>query len=277
MCGGTTGHEGLPSLATGPGGDDAGADGTVQGDADATVSADLDAGWFDVGISYADRVLLDIGAPGDAGGGTAQDGSTGYPWPTCPPYAPIGPNGVLVTDPTQAIDLVPAQYDNAGNVLVNDAGIPVPFPDGGACGTYPWLGSQAADECVTSQSDFAYVVLPPCNWCVDAGTARQGPGAGLDRYDVCMKLYACMMKTGCGANGHPAYCLCGDDNVHCDAGGPCAQEELAALESPDPSALSSTILNYKTLDPQTVGFCGHALNNVFSVGVQLGCFTDAGP
>jgi hypothetical protein len=113
---------------------------------------------------------------------------------------------------------------------------------------------------------------------MDAGTARQGPRAGEDRYTICQDLYACMVRTGCGASTDPGYCLCGADSVHCDAGGPCAKEELGALESlTDPASIVSAVEQYKTLDPKVAGFCAHALNNVYGVGVGYGCFADAGP
>jgi hypothetical protein len=247
-CGGTSGREGLvsPVLA------EAGGDDTTIG---------FDSGAFDVSIAYADRVLPEAGAPVEAG-------EAGYPWPQCPPFIEVGPDGGPVPA-GQEVDQVPSAYGSNGGI--------VPAPDGSACAQYGWLGSPAIDECMTSTSagggnDYAF--LPPCNWSIDAGTARQGPRAGAPRYDVCLDLYACIMKSSCGAID-VTRCLCGSGSTtSCDAGGPCGQEELAALEYRADS-IQDALKNYTNLDPSFAGYGGAALNQVFRNAESNGCF-DAG-
>jgi hypothetical protein len=230
--------------------------------------ADLDAGTFDVAISYVDRALPDVTPPSNL------DASAGPPWPSCPPFLATGADGGVVPLGNE-LDQIPAVYD--------DSGAEIPAPDGSACATYGWLGSTSADECLTStssgwgQGDFA--LLPPCNWCADAGTATQGPGAGTANFDLCNRLYACAMRTGCGAGQAPATCLCGSASAaDCilDASGPCATEELAALQYRT-SSVQQALSNYTQIDPSFLGYCGSALNYVFQSARTNGCFVaDAG-
>jgi hypothetical protein len=269
MCGGTTGTEDLPAVMTS---NPAALDASIDSAVDATLGDTPDAGFFDVEITYTERTLPDVAAPTVTG-----DAAAGYPWPNCPPWVPVTFRGLVAPSYDMSYALIPAQYDDAGDVLVDDAGRAVPFPDGSACATYPWLGSTAADSCVANGATWNFSPLPVCNWCVDAGVTLQGPLSGQDRYGVCAQLYECMTRTGCGQNHSPGYCLCGLDEAHCDAGGPCALEELSALESlSDPASLAMTTSNYTGIDPQTPGNCGRALNAVFLTGVNGGCFTDAG-
>src|SRR5262249_23179704 len=126
--------------------------------------------------------------------------------------------------------------------------------------------------------DFPF--LPPCNWCASAGSAAQGPGAGLPLYDLCLKLYECAITTGCGAAASPAACLCGSASAaDCivDAGGPCAAEELAALQATS-AGIQTALSNYTQFDPQYPGYCGSSLNFVFQNARTNGCFrlVDAG-
>ena len=68
----------------------------------------------------------------------------------------------------------------------------VPAPDGSPCATYGWLGSTAADDCLTSQiSGFQhdFPLVPPCNWCSRESRPR-GRGAGCPLHDLCSTLYA---------------------------------------------------------------------------------------
>jgi hypothetical protein len=259
-CGGTTGHEGLDP---GPG-STLGDAGTSLGEAGS--EPDLDAGVFDVTIDYTTRGLPDVVAPPHVGG------EAGYPWPTCAPFVPVDQTGNLVPIGTEA-DQVPGDYVDGGD------GGEVPAPDGSACATYGWLGSTTTDDCLTSQyNDFQhdFPMLPPCNWCT--GTATTGPGAGIPLRDLCLNLYACAMRTGCGAMPGPA-CLCGSANgPQCiqDAGGPCVTEELAVLQaSPTPMAIQTALSSYTSLTPLTEnnpGYCGSALNFVFHNASTLGCF-----
>jgi hypothetical protein len=158
----------------------------------------------------------------------------------------------------------------------------VPAPDGSACATYGWLGSTAADSCATNgiSSGDDFIELPPCNWCVDSGTATQGPGQGKPRYDLCLALYQCMMSTGCGAVTGTAVCMCGDAGGACipqvsggATPGPCTIEELSALEYPA-SAAQDALKNYQetTLPIPDQGSCGAPLNQVFQDARINKCF-----
>jgi hypothetical protein len=259
-CGGTTGREGLLLPDASLPGDS----GVVDND------ADLDSGAFDVVILYADRVLPDVVAPPDATG----DAEARYPWPDCPPFIPVDSDGDPV-DPSVSINQIPSVYDDAGQVIA--------APDGSACAEYPWLGSTAIDDCLTSSSNASYPLLPPCNWCVDAGVAAAGLLQGQPRYGICLDLYACILDSGCAATGSSATaCLCGAELGTCavDASGPCASAELAALEY---SAVSPDVLkNFENAAPNAavfLGFCGGNLNSVLQAAVSDGCFPpgDAGP
>jgi hypothetical protein len=253
-CSGTTGREGLTVSET-------------DGGVDATIADDLDAGTFDVVIAYADRVLPDVVAPVDAGPGS------GPKWPSCPPFVPVDQNGNPVPL-GQELDQVPAAYDDAGKIVL--------APDGSACATYGWLGSTAADDCVTSQTAGGqddFVELPPCNWAGDAGVAAQGSGAGRPRVDLCLELYACVTSTGCGARDVTT-CLCGPDTNGADcvknATGPCMKEEMAALELPAGS-IQQALQNYVNESPSFLGYGGSLLNWLFSNGKTYDCFAvDAG-
>jgi hypothetical protein len=248
-CGGTTGREGLAS----PGLPEAGGDDTT---------VDLDSGAFDVSIAYADRALPEASPP-------VEGGEAARPWPQCPPFIEVGPDGGPVPA-GQEVDQVPSAFGGDGGV--------VPAPDGSACAQYGWLGSTAIDECTTSATagtGIDYVFLPPCNWSIDAGTARQGPRAGAPRYEVCLDLYGCIMKSSCGAIDVKT-CLCGSGpTTSCDAGGPCGQEELAALEY-RAGSIQDALKNYTNLDPSFSGYGGAALNQLFQNATSNGCF-DAGP
>jgi hypothetical protein len=256
-----------------------------SGAEDATVDGDFDAGAvFDSPILYADRVLPDIATPPETGTG----GEAGPPWPNCPPWVPVVCVGLDISSPEACQGSptplgseqlqVPAEYDDAGNVLVDDAGRAVLFPLDSGCGSYGWLGSRTIDNCASRtlsvSPDFPF--LPPCNWCADAGLAHGGPAAGESRYDLCLKLYQCMMNSGC-ATRYPGDCLCGNGaaTANCDASGPCAAEELAALESlSDPASIQAALLTYTSPSPTYVGYCGAALNAIFQgAGLSQGsCF-----
>jgi hypothetical protein len=238
-CGGTTGREGLDE----PTGDTLDASASAASEAAMT---DLDADLFDVAIPYADRFIPDVAAPLDTGVQT-------YAFPACPPFIPVDSNGNPVP--------FGAEIDQIPGVTV-DAGLEAPAPDGSACATYGWLGSPAIDHCLTSsasgwgQGDFA--LLPPCNWVAEAGTASQGSGAGVAIQQLCISLYLCAMRTGCGAGGASATCLCG---------GASAAECIV-------DALS----NYTQIDPAFIGYGGSALNYVFQNARTNACFQglDAG-
>jgi hypothetical protein len=261
-CGGSTGREGLvdPALTQQTAGDDA-------------TTAPFDAGLFDVAIQYADRNLPEISAPPAADGGEA-----GYPWPNCPPFLPVYPDGC---PGCLEVDESPAAFAADGAV--------VPAPDGSACATYGWLGSTAIDECVTYKSagysasdcnspfcgnDYDY--FPPCNWVIDAGTAKGGTRTGDSRYAICLDLYACIMKTGCGTNSNATYCLCGPNGANCDGGGPCGPEELAALEYL-PGMIQNAGEDLTNVAPEFAGSGGGRLNAVFQFARTDKCFDGGQP
>jgi hypothetical protein len=260
-CGGTTGHEDLP-VEQGPGGADATvADGGVTADATVEAGDEGDFGAFDADIMYADQVLPEVNAAPPM----TDAGEAGYPWPNCPPFIPVR-NGKPTTL-AAANSEIPADYAADGAVVA--------AADGSVCASYGWLGSTSVDQCAVVNgygTDTDNPLLPPCNWCVDAGVAVQGPQAGRSRYLNCLDLYACMVSTGCGSIA--TTCLCGSqDTVDCESNmnpsGPCATQELASLEevASQAGAVQMAILNYTD-----VTNCAGALNNVFETAAQYSCF-----
>ncbi len=245
-CGGTTGREDLPPM--------------TQMDATAADTSP---------ITYVDRMLPDLGVAPPV----PEGGEGGYPWPSCPPFLPYPPDQDGALPPLgMEIDQVPADY--------GDGGASVPAADGSACASYGWLGTTTADECVTSQSagspgGMDYIFFPPCNWCGDAGVAVSGPGVGVSRYANCIALYECLVRTGCGTTGS-ATCLCGDGSITmCTPSGPCANEELSALER-SANNIQDALKNYGDLDPTSLGYCGAALNQLYQNARTDSCFADAG-
>src|SRR5579859_2325352 len=195
-CGGTTGNDATPSPADG-----SGMDATVEAGAqveplDASSDQSVYTNTFDVDIQYSDQGLPDVQAPSHGGGSEA-----GLGVPDCPPFIYVDGTGNSfpggICDPAwcnSVSDAVPADWSDGGEV---------PAREGGVCATYPWLGSVANDRCLTS-SYFGitnvtntYDDLPPCNWAREAGAATQGPMIGASRYDLCMQLYNCFMRTRC--------------------------------------------------------------------------------
>jgi hypothetical protein len=265
-CGGTTGRDSsnlgaTTSGSTADGGGDAGVDATLGDGA----AQDADNGAFDVVILYVDQMLPDIGPPAPAT-------DSGWPWPSCPPFLPGNPDGTY--NDASVVNQIPAAYDNAGNVI--------PAPDGSACATYPWLGTVAADSCMTNScsggpSLAAIALLPPCNWCVEAGVATAGAGLlqNATNYSLCLTLYACIQRTGCGRVGHD-YCMCGDNSAACqtDASGPCAKEELAALNvdnTLETIPMAVTYFDDTTPGAANPGYCAGVLNQVYQCAAGNQC------
>ncbi len=272
-CGGTTGSPDSPVTPGATPADDGGIDATVVSLPEASTVVP-DAGLFDVDILYADQMLPDVSAP-------PEGGPAGYPWPNCPPWQPILVSGQPTT-PTKASSWEATEYDDAGMVVV--------APDGSPCATYPWYGSSYSDQCLSVSAPHvggASAFLPPCVWCADAGLVAQGTRKQDPRYTVCLDLYACMMKSGCYVSD-PIACLCGTENINdClpdpNPPGPCATEELAALEQL-PGSTAEAIPVYNTTFSGTTGTCGSELNGVFTAGAIVGgtgefsgsCFADGG-
>jgi hypothetical protein len=292
QCGGTTGRD--SPVTTMPG--------------DATVGDMLDAGLdvytnqFDVALTYADQELPDVQAPPmNGGGGDGGLGSLGVPY--CPPFIFVDGTGTPLPDcnllaapgcPNAGLanDAVPADWSDGGEVVARE---------GGVCATYPWLGSLANDEAMTSNNPSDQGLnLPPCNWAADAGPATQGTGIGQSRYALCIALYQCMLRTKCFLSPTPAGggfaptahdCLCGNLlALHKDGGvltaqicteqpGPCWPEEIAALEAPvnNPAAFLVGTTNW-VQENGTVGTAGGMLNAQFGAAAPYFplCAFDAG-
>jgi len=259
-CGGTTGRSASEITA-------------AAGEPDATVAEagapDVGSTTFDVVIMYADQSLPDIGPPAPVPeGGSAWP----WPWPNCPAFWPWT-NG-RYDDSGSELDQIPTEYDDAGNTIR--------APDGSACATYPWLGSTTVDECVTSntagQGQYDFRILPPCNWCLEAGTATAGPGAANndDLYTLCLDLYQCIQTTGCYQHDVIS-CLCGDASItDCQTGpaGPCAQEELAATNTdPTATAIHELFVYYENYAPtaDNTAYCGAVLNDVYQSLLSAHC------
>ncbi len=261
-CGGTTGREDIPGGETpAPESGAPPADATVVGEGgDLDASADASSP-----IMYADRVLPDIAVTPPSNG---EAGPT-HPGPDCPPFYPLPrcPDGGPPPLDTQ-LDELPSDYDDAGNV--------VPAPDGSACATYPWLGSLANDECATGNWDNTTNVtfyLPPCNWCgAEAGASNGGSRKGDPRQAICWDLYQCLSMTKCMSTGAISTCLCGDSGaVNCQPVGPCAAQELDALEYA-PSDIQNATKNFTNAGADFQGRCGGAMNAVYQV-----LLSNAGP
>lgn len=262
-CGGTTGREGLAAL----GALDAspGTDATITPDASL---ADADEAPFDVAIPYADRVLPDVTSAPDAG---ALD------WPTCPEDLATAADGGW-TDPAHGYPAFPAEYDDAGH--------PVPAPDGSVCATHVWLGRREWDDCVRGQE--GDTTLPPCAYLGDAGKATAGPGSGESLRSLCQELSQCIARSGCGLSDVNE-CLCGAGNGEYAACrkawvagqrlGACWKEELAALQVPDTAdAVDNALPDFNTIAENDSHAVAGRVNNLYVIGKNSGCFApvDAG-
>jgi hypothetical protein len=278
-CGGTTGQNGAP-----PSQPDAGTDATMTvvpdgGGDDADESLDAE-------IYYTDRVLPDVGTPGEGGSG----GDAGGQWPLCPPDIPAilvdAGVGIPIYDGGSfATYEVPAEYAAAGQVQADP---------GSACASQVYLGSSACDECLKelvggSQGDpwfgaYGSAVLPPCSDLWEAGAASVGPGAGTSRHDLCQALFNCISTSGCWAQspGTIGACLCkpGDAGACVANGGngPCYAQELAALEVPPGTSYVSVVMQSTNVNT-TVGHAGGGTNVLFNLiggNCLSSCAPDAG-
>jgi hypothetical protein len=276
-CGGTNGREGLPQPNTSTAAD-AGVDGTLE-------AASPDGGdaseAFDTAIQYSEASLPDISPPRDAG--NMQVNSL----PLCAPDIPavLNPDGSV----TPFYEGGTATLGGAGSgtptelpAIFTDDGGQVLAPDGSPCATQVWLGSAACDECVRVGTGgvpndpwhgaFGTAVLPPCSDLAEAGTAAVGLGAGQTRYQLCINLYNCIMRTGCWATSPPGTlgaCICSYPSAFsCFAEGgpgPCLDEEKAALEISGGTPPDQYLLLNKILFDTNpgVGHAGGATNWMF--------------
>jgi hypothetical protein len=297
-CGGTTGTDSpLPAMVDG-------ADATVEGGSTDSLDAGSDrsvyTNTFDVYIQYADQALPDVQTPTEGGS------QSGPGVPDCPPFIYVDGDGKPLPpgtcDPTgqcfSQSDAVPADWTDGGETLA---------AEGGACATYPWLGSLGIDECMTPNGiGETFNLLPPCNWAREAGAATQGSAIGTSRYTLCLNLYECFMRTNCFLNPKPAgmgtgifanpfSCLCEQPGENFSAAaclqeeGPCYDQEVAALEAPvspsDPNATPSYAASnfFQTMSQNgVVGNEGANLNGLFDDLLSGGapcipkCALDAG-
>jgi hypothetical protein len=287
-CDGTTGRPDpvLPAsddasdATVGEGGDGSNPDAMEGGDAGNEVG--LYTGLFDVAIQYADRDLPEIMAAPSLEAGA--DGNSGFPFPiSCPPYITVD----MSTRKPVDIASCPGLCDEVPADPTSDGGSTI-APDGSVC-DYPWLGGAAIQECATvnwALQQPSAPALPPCNWCPPgSGVVNSGPNPGEDRTLACWTLYECMMRTGCyigtGTNVNSAAgCLCGSEVTTACAtdphpSGPCATEELEALETLDPNQALQEFI--QTATPGTSGAtCGSYLNAVFTNTLGSGCIPAQG-
>jgi hypothetical protein len=248
-CGGTTGREDLPATATQP-------DATA-GDA-ATDSLASDAGPgddvfdLDAGIQYANDARL-MGF-GDAGTAITNDAGRGTGWPVCAPDTLVRTDGGKVLKVTEVSDdsgscptylWTPTFVGGVGQKL---------------CGTHP---CQTCDECMRFSQCGSYPtsgfttsghnsVFPPCSDEREAGTASQGPGAGMPLFDLCAALFDCVSQSSCTGGGPSdpnaavSNCYCGTNvgaacYVDGGANGFCKDAIQAAVQA-GPSTTAATIV-----------------------------------
>jgi hypothetical protein len=322
-CGGTSGRENLPGappgmVASGDGGDgggddsgDAGVDATVNLDATMTNGTSLYTNTFDVLIEVATRPLPDVQPATGPTGPTDDSGApvTGLGYgglPPCPPWIAFN---IVTTDdgstynttttddggpisPWNPIDLNQAPSDFAPDGSVSFAA------PGSACATYSWLGVDGGDQCtVGTYVNIPAAPFPPCSWAVEAGTPTGGAGQanGETRYQLCIDLYQCMMRTGCYqdlpspdivANAAVTSCFCGVKDsgvpvptIECDNNplGPCKDEELAAFEVLPTPANYALVVNEMLATHATVasfsatGWPARFLNEEFVFALRNRC------
>jgi hypothetical protein len=241
-----------------------------------------DTGTFDVVIQYLDQSLPDI-ATNAPSGGDGGEGGSGYPWPNCPPFISVNGAGAPTPVGPGTFNEVPAAFSDAsasGEVIA---------ADGSVCATYGWLGSPAIDDCITENTggslvgDITLVEFPPCVWCEDAGVVAQGTQEGNSRYSVCLALYECIARSGCGSGalGVPS-CLCGTENgptceMDPNPPGPCANEELASLEElPSEGVMALLYYQSDVNAGDFTGSCAGTLNALYANGRSYACFPSDG-
>lgn len=295
-CGGTTGNNAIPSPALG-----ATSDATVEG---AAPEGPLDAGsdqsvytnTFDVAIQYADQELPEVQPPAESGAGATE---AGLGVPDCPPFIYLDDKGnqlpattcVPISGCSSQTYTVPADWSGDGGEIT--------ARDGGACATYPWLGSLTTDDLVVSNNYEDFNLMPPCNWAREAGAATQGSMIGASRYDLCIEAYECYMRTHCFLNENSSGtafvpsalpCLCPISGSFSATAcvndkGPCYDSIAAAMEAPvDPNNPTATAAYVSMVWSQehgpngAVGVEGIILNQMFADAIPYfpRCAIDAG-
>jgi hypothetical protein len=231
-CGGTSGHEDIPTTPpASSGGDDA----TVEPEVD---SGSADATTVDVTLQYANPARLNnvVSLPPAVNPDAGSDAAY-LNWP----------NYCSCDDP------------NSGNV-----------DDAGMCGTYVWI-NPACDNCIRNIAGCAYGYsgsFPPCCGLAEAGLVGPGsPAMGEGQFVACGNLWDCVMDN---ANvwvnsGVPEDLFCGDAGASCSvvtsgpgaANGPCLSEVQSAYETQDPAAILTSWSNF--LLPGSPGAEGHQI------------------
>jgi hypothetical protein len=262
-CGGSTGREGLPPLAAPPDAappdatrpdavapDAAAPDAAAMRDADAGVDAtqsDVDQGWFDVIIPYADRDLPDVHAPVDSGAVAVDTGAPDAGAPDSTACIPFNNN--------------------------------LPLPDGAVP-----VGCSATEQKFVDKSVACYTCLinglclddltflDMGNECGDlTGNAKSGDRAGFSNTSNCLRAIDCILATSC-AMSDPAACYCGTlQGSACQTStspgnGACAQTQVEGVDHflMDPAAVVSPILADKTT-------ASGKADAIFACSVANGC------
>ncbi len=247
-CGGTTGREDAPAhISTGVADAAAGVDATVE---------DLDAGTFDVTITYLDRVLPDVTAPVPV---DASDAGVAADWP-CPPDLVVGPDDEAGCPEDAGADgacsgtLVAAEYDDAGNVIAAAEGsfCATCAPYNGGAGCTPT--EQAFIEhdpsgdcyrCLVENGGLNDLVFPDFGHeCSDVTSNVDVSAAQATAY--CLNTLHCILGSTpngptCATGGQPTFCYCGAgvNQATCSMltsaappNGVCLQPETAGLSLP---------------------------------------------
>ena len=258
-CGGTTGHEDLPSgsstvtdatLNEGAADDGGAPDGTLgEGAGD-------DDGSFDAGIQYANPARLAAALEAAAAVAVPEGGSIEAAppppwasWPNCSQDSYVDNAGRKheVPDDSGAC----ATFDWTPTF---DSGIAAPADDSGAVAqplcqrsvqTEAGLRPPTCDECIRCSLSGVLTqgVFPPCSDLPREGgaVAAQGPGAGIPLFDLCATLFVCVSTSGCTGNGPQdpnatvGNCYCGtamgEDCLSGKANGICKTAIEAAFQA----------------------------------------------
>ena len=281
-CGGTSGHEDLPSQsqmgdATGEASDEEGGDGGDATLSDDSGLDDADLGSFDVTIYYADRMIPDVVAAAAMDGGGTMDAADahGSGLTACTTAGqtecvacPNEPNGVCTQTEAMFVqldikaNLVGATTLDAGG-LSADAAAAAANTDGGLSDYSTKLPSKSgnclsclvAATCIDNPS--RDVKNRECDDFTSDFTA--GNGAKGTQASACLAVLGCMLAPagqGCAANPQgDSFCYCGPAGFAgvgpaacvangAIANGPCFTQEVNGFAYPEVDSLD--ILNAYT-------------------------------